>query len=1019
MSKRKSLIILPLLCLFLVCCLCLYITNRSTTRADEISIVYKGDKIESIYNLGDSVVIPDAELEFDGVKYPITGQNLSFPNGKVYSDSEYVLSVPGKYILTCYAAVSGKTVYATQEFIVENNSYSVSSSNSSAYYGNTGEDKGNMDGIIVSLAAGDVFTYEKPLDIRDKKKMDTLINLFALPEFQGLNDVTTLYVRLTDVYDEMNYVDIATFANRGDPNEMSGQAIYTSAGAHNQTLTGMHYWGAEKANQDSYTLYDGDWYAIRKDLNVRSANGYPSFAFSFTARNGYGKGIKSSLTSGYKLSIDYSTKKLYGSEQSNPLSNGMISDLDDSLFYDTIWNGFTNGQVKVSVYADNYVNSTFNFVVTKIYDENLSTNSFSIENKPEIVIDYPTENGAPKAIVNQPYKVFGAMAYSVADGVVDCNAIVYKDYYSTQRRLVNVNENKEFIPSDTQPYQIVYSYTDSFGNTTSQVVDIKVEETSKLDIALSNGVEVGKTGEKICLKSPSVVEPNGDYSLSVFVGIDSFSEIKPDNNGEYLFTPLYKGDYTVKYVAEDYNGKKEVTYTLKIATNPNPAFVDEVSLPVTFVKGAKYLLPTLEGYKFTDADYEKQKADIYYKFDGQAEQKYIANNKLDITASSSVTVIYKLEGSTKQYNIPVTDVGLTENKFYKEKYFFGDLFSKTSAVDRVTYTTGAESAKLEFIKPILMTDFSWSFDVSSASFKNMTVTFTDVKNIDNVLKMVFTVISDSEISLKINEGKSELISMSIANGKHSLNFDSFDNVIKFDEFIYAVDNFEGFEDYTANMKVEFSGVSDKLTINVYNLNDTPLNSLTTDRVEPVYYLDMESGDRKIGDYIVISGFYVEDVIRFDSTKSLTVKGPDNKVLKAEDGTLMENISDFSKEYRIKVDTLGAYYVSAKCSDGNTDKKITNYIYVVDRSAPEITLDSNYATECKLGKSFKIANAVVKDNFDNDLAVMVMVMNPLGKITVLSGVDSYKAEIAGVYTVIYRVQDNNANVTTKYYEVTVK
>ncbi len=1029
MSKSKNIFIGLLLSLLAISCVFIGVFANSTTLADEPTVEYKnGGSIESEYDLGYTLVVPQAQIVVDETRYDATSQTLVFPNGKVYRDASYVLSVPGKYLIKYSAKVNGKTVTVTDGFMVKAGAFSVSGTNSSAYYGNTGE-RGDFDGIIVSLAPNDVFTYEKVIDLRDKNKADMLLNLYAIPERQGISDVTTLYVRITDAYDENNYVDIATFASRANPNEVADDgkeagAIYSAAGAHNQTLTGAHWWSEDvAADHDCIKYEDGEYYAIRKNITNRSGNGYPSKAFSFSARNGYGAGIRKTQTSGYTLAFDYAQKKLYGCTPNSSPSNGLIADLDDSLFFDNLWTGFTNGEVKISVFADNYANSTFNFVVTKIYDEDLSANAFSVSKQPEIVVNYPNGTNVPTAICNQPYKIFSATAYSVIDGVKPCKALVYKDYYSTSKKFVNVNENGEFIPTDTTaPYHIVYSYTDTFGNIAVEVVEINVIPQSNLNISLGNGENECFTGETISLKYPTVQGANGEYQLKVLVGTDEFTEITADEYGNYLFTPLYAGNYTVKYIVNDYTSEKETEYPFNVTTNQNPVALDEPLLPVTFVKDASYVLANLDAYEFTDGEYKTKLADVSYKFDDGAEQNYSRGSSIKITAVSTVTVIYSANGKTlKTCIVPVTDVGVGNGSFVKANYFYGTAFAKQSneGEDFVRYTTSADNATLDFVKPLLMNEFSWRFGFDFVAFKNMNIMLTDTQNPNNVLKISIGTLNDSEVTLQVNDGEVKKLYLSIASDNHTLKYDRKTNKVFLDKYSCDVTGFDGFEELTATMQVKFIGVSGLVELKAYNLNGTSLDSTTSDYVAPTYYLDIDSGSKKLGEYIVISNFYVEDVIRFNTSASLTIKDAKDNVCTAEDGTVMNNITDFSREYKIKVTSLGKYTVTAKCSDGENDAKITLYIYSVDRNAPKITLDDGYATTCTLGKSFKVATVTVTDNIDKELTIKVMVMNPYGKVTLLNGADSYVPATTGTYTVLYRVTDSDGNVTTTHYEVSVK
>ncbi|MBR1968339.1 MAG: hypothetical protein IKA11_02965, partial [Clostridia bacterium] len=525
-----------------------YMFIVSTNDVRVYSVEYVENEIQPYYELGQNFVSPDAKVKVGEVSYDSTKQVLYFPDGRAFSAEEYVLSNPGKYTLRYYAQDNnGASVFAQDEFIVRNSAYSVSGPASSVYYGNTGE-KGNLDGLIVSVAPGDVFTYGKPIDITNRKKTEKIISLFVLPERQGTADVREFNIRFTDVADASNFIELVVYANSGDDNEVQGQPLYYGARANNQTFSGMHYKGYNP-DPTSQELYDNNYYSIYKDINFTARVGYPSFGSSLAASKGYGYKQDTDWRLPFSFAFDYAERKLYGAENQTETvwgrkdSNRLIADFDDSLFFDELWGGFTTGEVYISVYSGNYVNSAFNFVITDIYEEDLSKSVYEQTSAPKILIDLP-DGELPYAVKNTSYNVFSAKAYSATDGEIDCQTLVYSDYYSNSRKLVEV-KNGAFIPNDSSLfYAIVYRATDSFGNYGEEVVDIKIKDTRIATLELTGEQAEVLTGVKTLLKQPKVENTNGQYSLNVkaFLGETEYP-VNINDDGEYEFYTLVSGDY--------------------------------------------------------------------------------------------------------------------------------------------------------------------------------------------------------------------------------------------------------------------------------------------------------------------------------------------------------------------------------------------------------------------------------------------------------------------------------------------
>ena len=290
---------------------------------------------EEFTELTDSASAIENDISWEDSGFTIVGKNLMFNGNVVYDD----VSVETNALLAYTRTVSS----------------AITSSGS-------GDEP---SGLKVTLASGDVFTYNEPLDLRgqtaditgkETSERDNIVCFYVIPETQGIADVYDVKIRLTDVYDEDNFIEIVVYANSTDENEATGLALYAGA----RTSVQENYAGAHYMDYDNIgTIKD----RIFKDVDYYTLGGYWSDLVTFAAPNGYDN------VRPFSFAINYSEKILYGFDQDATdhwYCTHRLADFDDSDYFDTLWDGFTTGEVYLSIYSDFYVNSSFTFVITEI-----------------------------------------------------------------------------------------------------------------------------------------------------------------------------------------------------------------------------------------------------------------------------------------------------------------------------------------------------------------------------------------------------------------------------------------------------------------------------------------------------------------------------------------------------------------------------------------------------------------------------------------------------------------------------
>ena len=101
-------------------------------------------------------------------------------------------------------------------------------------------------------------------------------------------------------------------------------------------------------------------------------------------------------------------------------------------------------------------------------------------------------------------------------------------------------------------------------------------------------------------------------------------------------------------------------------------------------------------------------------------------------------------------------------------------------------------------------------------------------------------------------------------------------------------------------------------------------------------------------------------------------------------------------------TVGAYTVTYNVTDanGNVAVEVTRTVNVLDTTVPVITLLGDATATIEVGSIYTDAGATASDNYDGDITLSIVTVNPVDATTV------------GVYTLTYNVTDANGNVAVE-------
>ena len=165
-----------------------------------------------VVKIGDSIVVEPRVLQHEGQSKVVQGQ-IILPDGTSQAGKSFVVSMPGVYRVE-YRAFFG--IEEVSESIYyhcyrESGDLFISSNpNNKAVNGEFSySDKSNkIRGAKLKLDASTKYTFDGVIDFNTFNANESFFRFIVDPSKQGESDIESFNVRLTDVNDETNYVDI-------------------------------------------------------------------------------------------------------------------------------------------------------------------------------------------------------------------------------------------------------------------------------------------------------------------------------------------------------------------------------------------------------------------------------------------------------------------------------------------------------------------------------------------------------------------------------------------------------------------------------------------------------------------------------------------------------------------------------------------------------------------------------------------------------------------------------------------
>ena len=979
-------------------------------------------ELASVYDLGEVVEFPDVKVS-DGEKQYDTETVLYYPDGTVKQTRAAKLTVSGEYTLEYRAFVGGKTLKETYTFkayapLYETTSTAVTAiykTDDSAY--NTG-----LQGLDVSLPDGVSFQYNKPINLYELGNKP-IIEMTMFPKKQGTRDINAVTVTLTDVYDPNNTVIV--FMGTADP----GNYAPYQGSSFRQGAT-MYFVGTSAVELYAYRR-TADSYLSPEDMK---RYGFES-SFSFSALSSDNKSEPVSYIGKEFLtfSMDLENKQIYA-----PLSRGqgggisLVTDLSNDSVYSNAWEGFTTGEVYVTITCGEYdSNNAAHLFITKIGEEDLTQTHFEGGTLPKIYFDTEAyeEDALPDGTVNKTYPVFTATAYDYYNGGRTILPRVFFNYKSSTRVEYPVSNGK-FLPDREGEYTFVYEVDDSCGHKVEKTLTIEV---TNADSSITSILPSQITTETLAGKPFEVVKPqfwggSGDIQETVTAICNGVSY--PVEN--YTFVPKQIGTYTIRYNYVDYIGnEKMLEYDVQVANNPNPVAESEIQLPKYLIEGRKIELPdcTFVSYNAMPSKTVDYKLSV---IDGDGRHDLTKNvYTVKADAEGYVTFIYSAQsdsgvGYLPEIKVPVRNVMSGEMLDFT-KYFIAD-DTVTMTVEEINMEFSAtDDGKVSFVNPIIAEYFTTTMKIipEQNQFGALKFYFKDSIDEEICLELELRHHSDANESIKtylngIAIAKTPLATfingkpLTVTYSSGELGFGK--NLMFKPKYDVNGNRFNDFPSGKIDFSFEFFDVYGESKVELSKINNQNFNNImTSDITGPELIANgVFTLVQPLNTEITIYDVFVSDMLDTYTISNVSVR-QGKEYVTATDGTLLKQAPN--KEYKIKLAVYGTYNITYTAFDGagNSTQLIKN-IVVYDLTPPNIEVSGEMQTSARVGDTIKLPDASATDNVSQNVEVEIYVVDPNYRTVAYERGMEY--ERYGTYVIRFVAFDEEGNMAVYDYRVKV-
>lgn len=991
--------------------------------------------VETSYQYNALFTIPDAKLTYQGQEYTALAKDaiLKFPNGNLMSDSSFYLNETGEYTLIYQTVVDGVLVSGEKKFTVNKGLYSFSNSQSTIDYRGSLTCNENVDGMTVKLAKGDTLYFNEAINLQETGETFDFIKFYPYTFSKKAGDATkqecsTMTVRLTDCYDSEIYVE------------------YTLA------YHGGHAYFRARSNSQKYSAVDGPKsasyvaYAPRKIVyidDVRYVARYDDDFGTTSTVSSVSKYANSFDGIGLTFSINPDDYKCSATDAKTL----RVTDLRSEDIYSAynLFEGFTTGEVYLSMWADGYTSDYVHFDIEQIggYTGNDIVNRvYSDTVAPNITV--LGTNGCQdfNIALNEKFTLFGASVQDV-NLVGGVNTYVYYKYGTDAQEQVLVVDGA-FIPKKEGRYTVVYSAKDTFGNVGRQLLTLTCVETENgktvaFNVDMPETLEAGKTAT---LPDYEVYGINGDVTVTCKAVCLADGAETAINTASWQFRPLTIGKYKIVYTCTDKLGSQEFSYEVTSVASDAVVAAGELALPKYFIKGLHYSVDELKVALFSGAQTEYKTGSLEIRQDG-TDFEAIGFDDFTITASDKVAfrLVYNGQTIVQTGDYKVIDTGYNTTNFSHTKYFYSDLdddgsqdFTLTANSQNILCSANKTegNGKTDYISPLLIESFDFEFApvVDKSNFQYFALTFTDYYNSQNVHTV--TLRNSGEVTYVSFDGGQETRMEKLFSSKHTVEYDAKTQSLVVNKAVnggvkYSVAGL--FSNHKFLFGFECRELSGESAVTLYRLYKQTLSSSKADNSLPQIKVDMPSNSAKKDSLITLSSAAVADMFSPVLRNKITVQviGPNNQPVTSEEGVVLDGSANAlaDRVYTVKCDSYGVYAITYIAVDQANKRGVVPFnVNVEDDEAPTIELLDGYQKGCIFtvgkGTTVQVANYAVQDNFGaENVTTHVVVYDCYGVFVNLTEEQTFVANRIGTWQVVYTAYDEIGNYASVRYSVVVK
>lgn len=960
------------------------VKNGSATAYAEA--VVKDDTLKSEYVVGDELDVSAAKILVGETELAPDTVYLTAPNGVVSYGNKKVLSLAGKYLLTLYKTEGGVKYKAETTFIANEKLFSVSSNKSSAeYLEQVTMTDATLGGMHVKLSSGDTFNCNAPINLNDYKGGKPFFNVYPYncnPQAGGdkLRQASTMVVKLTDCYDPSVYVTFSVFFN-------DTGWLYYRAGASCQSETGLRKGGDRKV------IVDGDvYYCYMRAEWGADGNRYSQY--------------------GIGMCYDVDTARV---NFVNSKLNTFVNDLDNPGIYEKAnrFNGFTTGEVFLSVYATDYIQEAFDIEITQIGD--LTGEDFNDKIAPAST--GATVKGLEK-FENGVYVEKGKAVtlpeakFYAATGIKE-ESVSVKYGGKTD---VEVIDGK-FTPVAVGDYVITYRATDYFGGATEKSVTFTAA-SNVISLNAGNVPASVETCKTYVLPEFTASSINGEVEVNIEAIING--ESVAIDTAARTFVPLVAGNYTLRYTVKDVAGEYVKDFAVTSVASDNVTFSSAV-LPDKFIKGATYALDGVTAVKFENGKSVSQTASVLVKNDNGDFVAVSDPDNFTVNAENTVTLKYVYGAATsREYTVGVVDTGLADYEIDMAKYFVGN--GESSADESGIVLKATQNASYKFINAISFASFNFGFKVDSGytNFSALTVKLTDYFDESRTFTITYSA-SGERVNFTCHDYEGVLASVTFSGLDTFVSYRSNDYKISEKSGVSVSLGENIFPQDKVRVEISLEGVTAESRVTVVSINNQTFSSVAGDYIKPdIYVPAVDSGIKEKGSVMTVYAPVCTDVLSLVSGNGVKVSlyGA-NGNLTDENGRELKNVS-LKENVKVTLSVAGEYTLSYKVTDGWGNEKVLNYtITVIDKTPPVVTIENNFNGKTETA-NYKSVITVKKYTVSaqSETQVLVMAYAPSGKFIAVGENGKFTASEKGVYRVCYHCYDKDFNQTTAYYFVKV-